>query len=68
MRVCVGEDIEPPLWKDLPVDPVPTNFDRFADAVDRVHAAGKAMVVLKVGRSATGARATALLRSVCRRR
>jgi acyl-CoA synthetase (NDP forming) len=32
--------------------------DRFADAVDRIHAAGKAMVVLKVGRSATGARAT----------
>ncbi len=32
--------------------------DKFADAVDKVHAAGKAMVVLKVGRSATGARAT----------
>ncbi|MFO1158714.1 MAG: acetate--CoA ligase family protein [Reyranellaceae bacterium] len=32
--------------------------DRFADAVDRVHAAGKSMVVLKVGRSAVGARAT----------
>jgi acetyltransferase len=32
--------------------------DRFADAVDSVHAAGKSMVVLKVGRSATGARAT----------
>lgn len=32
--------------------------DRFADAVDRVHAAGKSMVVLKVGRSETGARAT----------
>ncbi len=32
--------------------------DRFADAVDRVHAAGKSMVVLKVGRSASGARAT----------
>lgn len=32
--------------------------DRFADAVDKVHAAGKSMVVLKVGRSATGARAT----------
>lgn len=32
--------------------------DRFADAVDRVHDAGKSMVVLKVGRSATGARAT----------
>jgi acetyltransferase len=32
--------------------------DRFADAVDRVHAAGKALVMLKVGRSATGARAT----------
>lgn len=33
MRVCVGEDIEPPLWKDMPVDPVPTNFDRFVEAV-----------------------------------
>jgi acyl-CoA synthetase (NDP forming) len=32
--------------------------DRFADAVDRVHAAGKSLVVLKVGRSAIGARAT----------
>ena len=32
--------------------------DRFADAVDSVHAAGKSMVVLKVGRSVTGARAT----------
>ena len=32
--------------------------DCFADAVDRVHAAGKSMVVLKVGRSAIGARAT----------
>ena len=32
--------------------------DRFADAVDLVHSAGKSMVVLKVGRSATGARAT----------
>jgi acetyltransferase len=32
--------------------------DRFADAIDRVQAAGKALVMLKVGRSATGARAT----------
>lgn len=32
--------------------------DHFADAVDRVHDAGKAMVVLKVGRSSVGARAT----------
>jgi acetyltransferase len=32
--------------------------DRFADAVDRVHAAGKSLVMLKVGRSTTGARAT----------
>jgi acetyltransferase len=35
-----------------------SDADRFADAVDRVHAAGKSMVVLKVGRSATGAQAT----------
>jgi acetate---CoA ligase (ADP-forming) len=32
--------------------------DRFADAVDLVHAAGKSLVILKVGRSAIGARAT----------
>jgi len=32
--------------------------DGFADAVDRVHAAGKSLVMLKVGRSAAGARAT----------
>ena len=32
--------------------------DRFADAVDRVHAAGKSLIMLKVGRSATGAQAT----------
>jgi acetyltransferase len=32
--------------------------DRFADAVDRVHAAGKSLVMLKVGRSVTGAKAT----------
>jgi len=32
--------------------------DRFADAVDRIQAAGKSMVVLKVGRSTVGARAT----------
>jgi acetate---CoA ligase (ADP-forming) len=32
--------------------------DRFADAVDRVQSCGKSVVVLKVGRSVTGARAT----------
>jgi acyl-CoA synthetase (NDP forming) len=32
--------------------------DRFVDAVDRVHAAGKSLVMLKVGRSVTGAKAT----------
>ncbi len=32
--------------------------DRFADAVERVQAAGKSLVMLKVGRSVTGARAT----------
>jgi acetate---CoA ligase (ADP-forming) len=32
--------------------------DRFADAVERVHAADKSLVMLKVGRSAIGARAT----------
>lgn len=32
--------------------------DAFADAVERVHEAGKRLVLLKVGRSATGARAT----------
>lgn len=32
--------------------------DRFADAVERVHEAGKSLVVLKVGRSRAGAQAT----------
>lgn len=33
LRVCVGEDIESPVWRDVAVDPVETNYQRFAQAV-----------------------------------
>lgn len=33
LRACTGEDIESPLWRDVPVDPVPTNYQRFVEAV-----------------------------------
>jgi len=33
LRVCIGDDAEPPLWQDMPVDPVQTNYQRFAAAV-----------------------------------
>jgi predicted dehydrogenase len=33
LRVCVGDDIEPPTWKDVTVEAVPTNYQRFVDAV-----------------------------------
>jgi predicted dehydrogenase len=34
LRTCIGEDVEPPLWRDVSVDPVPTNYQRFVDAVN----------------------------------
>jgi predicted dehydrogenase len=33
LRVVLGDDIETATWKDMPVDPVPTNYQRFAEAV-----------------------------------
>jgi predicted dehydrogenase len=33
LRMCVGEDIVTDTWRDVPVDPVPTNYQRFAAAV-----------------------------------
>ena len=33
LRACVGEDAEPPLWREVTVDPVQTNYQRFAAAV-----------------------------------
>lgn len=33
LRGCTGEDIETPVWRDLEVEPVETNYQRFARAV-----------------------------------
>ena len=33
LRVCVGEDIESPVWREVAVDPVETNYQRFVQAV-----------------------------------
>jgi len=33
LRVCVGDDAETGTWRDLAVDPVPTNYMRFVEAV-----------------------------------
>lgn len=33
LRVCLGEDAETGTWKELAVDPTPTNYQRFAEAV-----------------------------------
>lgn len=33
LRSCTGEDIETPVWRDLEVEPVETNYQRFARAV-----------------------------------
>lgn len=33
LRVCVGEDVHTQLWRDMPVEPVPTNYERFVEAV-----------------------------------
>jgi predicted dehydrogenase len=34
LKVCMGEDIETQVWRDVPVGPVPTNYHRFAEAVN----------------------------------
>lgn len=33
LKLCTGEDIETQNWVDVPVEPVPTNYHRFAEAV-----------------------------------
>ncbi len=33
LRVCAGEDIATSTWREVKADPVPTNYQRFVDAV-----------------------------------
>ncbi len=33
LRACIGADVEAPQWQDIAVEPVPTNYQRFVDAV-----------------------------------
>ncbi len=33
LRVCLGPDIETCTWQDMQVPPVPTNYQRFVEAV-----------------------------------
>lgn len=33
LRICVGDDIETQVWRDVQVEAVPTNYHRFAEAV-----------------------------------
>lgn len=33
LKLCAGEDVHIQTWRDVPVDPVPTNYERFAAAV-----------------------------------
>lgn len=33
LRVCMGEDVHTQIWRDVPVEPVATNYDRFIAAV-----------------------------------
>lgn len=33
LRACVGDDIEAPIWQDVAVEPVETNYQRFVEAV-----------------------------------
>ncbi|HTJ58221.1 MAG TPA: Gfo/Idh/MocA family oxidoreductase [Devosiaceae bacterium] len=33
LRACIGEDVEAPVWRDVQVEPVPTNYQRFVEAV-----------------------------------
>lgn len=34
MRVCLGEDVQSATWRDMDVEPVLTNYQRFATAVE----------------------------------
>ncbi len=33
LRLCVGEDVATGTWREVEADPVPTNYQRFAEAV-----------------------------------
>jgi predicted dehydrogenase len=33
LRACLGEDVHSAVWRDVPFDPVDTNFQRFVQAV-----------------------------------
>lgn len=33
LRICAGDDLETATWRDLPLSPVVTNYERFAQAV-----------------------------------
>ncbi|UXS42527.1 Gfo/Idh/MocA family oxidoreductase [Agrobacterium tumefaciens] len=33
LRACIGEDVEKAIWKTIDVEPVPTNYEKFARAV-----------------------------------
>ena len=33
LRMCSGKDLEAATWKDVALTPVPTNYQRFTDAV-----------------------------------
>ena len=33
LRACTGEDVHTQTWREVPVKPVPTNYERFIDAV-----------------------------------
>ncbi len=33
LRACLGEDVNTATWRDVPLDPVPTNYQRFVAAV-----------------------------------
>lgn len=33
LRICVGDNVEIAQWEDVQVEPVPTNYHRFAEAV-----------------------------------
>lgn len=34
LQICTGEDVEPAQWQPVQVEPVPTNYHRFAEAVN----------------------------------
>jgi predicted dehydrogenase len=33
LRGCLGDDVEKAVWRDIEVDPVETNYEKFARAV-----------------------------------